>query len=522
MTKPPRTRQELHPSLRRFACGLIAVFTIGCGNSYHGISTRSTKALASPPTTGVAAKFEAAARRHPGKSGFAMLDGNREAFTDRVALADFAQKTLDVQYFIWSSDTIGLMLADRLVRAADRGVRVRFLLDDVNFKKRDSATANFAAHPNIQVRIFNPHRYRSVRLPEFLMNFGKLNKRMHNKVMVMDNSVAIIGGRNIADEYFGLGESFNNRDLDITAAGPIVREISVTFDEFWNSRAAVPIEAFVKELPDMDDFRQQVAVIRAGIRPDRYPFPLEQDIGRLRRHIDKVSERMIWAKGEVLFDRYDSMRSDNPNGKMIRDIASTIADAEDHVHMEAAYFVLRDRSIDFTRQLCDRGVEVRVLTNALAGNDVVAAQAGHTRRRPEVIRAGVEVYELRPDAPALLSQVAPHARGSRSALHTKAFVVDGEKSFIGSFNIDPRSADINSEIGLLVHSRPFAKQVGAFLDEGVHPDNAYRVTLDERGRTIWSTQVDGQTKTWTRDPETTFGRRFMNGLLGLLPIEDQL
>jgi len=500
----------------------VALLAASCGVSFHDAPRTPSHALKHAPTRGVAGQLEAAAARHPGKSGFAVLGGNREAFTDRVALADFAQETLDVQYYIWSADTAGLLLADHLVRAAERGVRVRFLLDDVNFKKRDSATAAIAAHPNIEVRIFNPHRYRNNRTTEFVMNFGKLNKRMHNKIMVMDNAAAIVGGRNIADEYFGLGESFNNRDLDIAAVGPVVRDLSATFDQFWNSESAVPIEAFVRDQPTMDDFRRQVATMRSNIRPERYPFPVDQDVSELKGRIGEIMDELVWAEGEVLYDTYDSTQGRDPEGKMNRRLHAEVAAARSRVDIEAAYFVLRDPGIATIRELTERGVTVRVLTNALAGNDVVAAQAGHTRRRPQVIRAGAEVHELRPDAPAMLSQVAPQARDSRAALHTKTLVIDDETSFVGSFNLDPRSADINSEIGLLVHSEEFAKQVRAFLDEGVRPENAYRVTLDEQGRTLWTTEIDGETRTCSVDPETTFGRRTMNRLLTLLPIEDQL
>ncbi len=521
MNAPAFLKSWTGPGLAALAV-LAVLLLAGCAvPSFDGPKPPS-QALVKPPSRGVAGQFEDAAARHPGKSGFAVLGDNRRAFVNRIALADFAQETLDVQYYIWSADTAGLLLADHLIRAADRGVRVRFLLDDVNFKKRDSATASIAAHPNIEVRIFNPHRYRSNRTSEFLLNFGKLNKRMHNKIMVMDNACAIVGGRNIADEYFGLGESFNNRDLDIAAVGPVVRDLSDTFDEFWNSESAVPIDAFVRDKPDMDDFRRQVATLRANIRPERCPFPVNQDVAELRGRIDDIMDEVVWARGEVLFDTYEAMQGRDPEGKMNRRLHAAVAAAEREVHIEAAYFILRDPAIETIRQLSARGVDVRVLTNALAGNDVVAAQAGHTRRRPQVIRAGAEVFELRPDAPAMLSQVAPQARDSRAALHTKTLVIDGETSFVGSFNLDPRSADINSELGLLVHSEAFARQVSEFLDEGVRPENAYRVTLDDKGRTLWTTEVDGETKTWTVDPETTLGRRTMNRIMTLLPIENQL
>lgn len=515
MASSPIFRRGLPPAL-------VCLFVAACGTQLRDVDRTPSRSLEKVPTSGIAGRVESAARSHPGKSGFAVLEGNREAFADRIALADFAQKTLDVQYYIWSADTAGLMLADHLIQAADRGVRVRFLVDDVNFKNRDSSAANLAAHPNIEVRIFNPHHTRSLRVFEFLGDFGRLNRRMHNKVMVMDNACAIIGGRNIADQYFGLNEDFNNRDLDIAAVGPIVRDISKTFDEFWNSPASVPIEAFVKEDADMDDFRAQLATMRSNIHPERIPVPIHQDVATLRRNVDQVVNRMVWAEGEVVYDPYETWSGENPEGKMSHRLLSEVASARKDVRIEEAYFVVRDRGIETIRSLTNRGVKVRVLTNALAGNDVVAAQAGHAKRLPQVIGAGAEVYELRPDAEAIHSQVAPHARNSRAALHTKAFVIDGRTSFVGSFNLDPRSADINSEIGLLVRSEALAAQVGAFLDEGVRPENAYHVTLDDRGRPIWTTTVNGETKTWTHDPETTFTRRMMNQILTWLPIENQL
>ncbi len=504
------------------AIGIAVAMTAACAPGFRDVPRTPSRALATPSSGGVAGRIGAAARQHPGRSGFAVLDGNREAFVDRIALADFARETLDVQYYIWSADTAGLLLADHLVKAADRGVRVRCLIDDVNFKKRDSSTASLAAHPNIEVRIFNPHRHRSQRTLEFLTRFGTLNRRMHNKVMVMDNACAIIGGRNIADQYFGMNEDYNNRDLDIAAAGPIVRQVSATFDEFWNSESSIPIEAFVRKTPDMDDFRRQLATTRSRIQPEHCPFPVQQDVADLRRRIDEIMGRMVWARGEVLHDTYASMRGEDPDGTMNRRLHAEIAAAKRDVRVEAAYFVPREPAIETLGELGRRGVKVRVLTNALVGNDVVAAQAGYSKRRSEVIRAGVELRELRPDAPAMLSQVSPQARNSRAALHTKAFVVDGETSFVGSFNLDPRSADINSEFGILVRSPAFAKQVEAFLDQGARPENSYHVTLDERGRTVWQTEVDGATRIWSRDPETTWSRRLTNRVLMLLPLEDQL
>jgi putative cardiolipin synthase len=479
-------------------------------------------ALKSPPTSGVAGSFERAARHHPGKSGFAVIPNNREAFTDRVSLARFAQKTLDVQYYEWHADTVGRMLGDEIIQAAERGVRVRFLLDAISFKKRDSAAAALSAHPNIEVRIFNPAQHRSARSVEFLANFGRLNKRMHNKSMIMDNACAIIGGRNIGDEYFGLGDTYNRRDLDIVALGPIVRDISKVFDEFWNSRASLPIEALVKKEYNIDDFRNEVAVMRQEMEPERYPFPLESDLKSLRARIDGMTGDVVWAHGRVLHDSIESMKTEGQGETVVDALAAVVRGARKEVLIESAYFVVRQQGIDLTRALTSRGVKVRVLTNSLASNNVLAAQSGHSKHRGELLDAGMELYELRPDATSVRWQVAPQGQNCITTLHSKVLVIDEQRAFVGSFNLDPRSAEINSEIGLLVDSPVFARQVKAILDNGIKPENAYHVTKDEGGNLLWDTIVDGQPRTWSKDPETSGFKRFKAGSIELLPIQGQL
>lgn len=506
-----------------FLAGLsVALLTSGCTSLPTDYPKTVTTAFEAPETTGVGGLFERAAARHPGKSGFVLLAGNREAFTDRIALADFAEKTLDVQYFIWSPDTVGRMIGDRIIQAAERGVRVRFLLDDINFEKRDSAAAALSAHPNIEVRIFNPNRNRTFRGLGFLADFGRLNKRMHNKIMAMDNACVIVGGRNIADSYFGLSEKYNNRDLDIAAMGPIVQEISKTFDEFWNSDASVPIEALVKRKHTLEDFRAQVEIARKEIRAERYPYPLEVDRRKLRAELDDIENRAVWAPAEVFYDSFRSMAEPGEGETVADRLGTAFMKAEKELLIESAYFVVKDPGIEFTRQTTDRGVKLRVLTNSLASNNVLAAQTGHSKNRKKLVDAGMDLYEMRPDAAVVLEQVASQGKNATTTLHTKALVIDEKKAFVGSFNLDPRSADINSEIGIMIESPVFARQLKAFLDEGVREENAYRVTAGKSGGLIWETTVDGEPRSWNRDPETSWFKRFMAGAIELLPIQDQL
>ena len=460
--------------------------------------------------------------QHSGKSGFAVIEGNRQAFTDRIALADNAQKTLDVQYYIWSPDTIGRILGDHVVRAAQRGVRVRFLIDDLNVTTPDSAMLALAKHPNIDVRLFNPRVWRSMRKADLMVHLRRLNHRMHNKAMIMDNACAVIGGRNIADEYFGLHESRNMRDLDIVAVGPIVKKVSSVFDEFWNSPAAIPVQNMVRDPKGVADFQKQADALRDSIQPGQYPYPLDLDLAEVKAHLSKFESRFIWADGEVLYDSYESLKSPRHGATVVSRLSELFAEAKKSLHIEAAYFVLREPGLQVGRDLEGRGVEMRVLTNSLASNNQPKAQSGHAKHRQKILESGAELFEFRPDSAAAHADVAPAAKDSVIGIHTKAFVIDGTQAFVGSYNLDPRSAEINSEIGLLVKSPAFAARVSRFLDEGIRPENAYRVTLDSRGRPQWQTHFDGKPRTWSQDPETTFGQRLMEKIYMLLPIQSQL
>ncbi|MFC4992629.1 phospholipase D family protein [Rubritalea tangerina] len=483
--------------------------------------TRSL-AFPQPEQTKVGGIFARKSEENNHLSGFAVIPTSREAFTNRVGLAEFAEKTIDVQYYIWNNDTVGNLLAERLIRAAERGVRVRFLVDDLNFQHRDSLAAGLSAHPNIEVRIFNPAMHRSIRALEMAASFSRLNKRMHNKIMIMDNACAIIGGRNIADDYFGLHPKANKRDLDIAAAGPIVKEISNTFDEFWNSIGAVPIEALAPPTDAKAQLADSIAKVRHKLSSSNYPYPLDSDIATLRSNIEKISNSMVWAHGEVLYDNINSMlHADNAvtvNSRLLEVVNAT----EKELLIESAYFILRDKGLKVAQALRAIGVNIRVLTNSLASNDVVAAQSGYAHKADNLLKAGVTIYELRPDAACVNADTSPLGKHASTSLHTKTLVIDRTFAFVGSYNLDPRSADINSEIGILVESPAFAQAIATFLDQGVQPENAYKLSLDRWNRILWKTTVDGQEKTWTHSPNTNFWQRLQAETLGLLPIEDQL
>lgn len=499
---------------------LMGLLLNGCATLPDGYPRSDSEAFQDYRDTRVGQFFEEAVVQHPGKSGFAIIRRGRPAFTARIALTELAEKSLDVQYYIWEADATGRILADRLVRAADRGVRVRVLVDDINLAGRDSMVASLDAHPNIEIRVFNPFAHRDRRVLDFIIDLGRINHRMHNKLMVMDNTVAIVGGRNIGNHYFGVATDANFRDLDIAAVGPVVRDTSKVFDHFWNGDWAVPIAALVKRPYDEADMKAAIRTMRDRMAADNYPYPLNQEVAELTSELAKIRDRFIWAPGLVVWDDPATIKEGIREGSIAQALYNKMATLQSELLIESAYFVTRDKAVEVVKDLTERGVRIRVLTNSLASNDVIAAHAGHAKRREDLIANGLELYELRPDAGAVKQRVL--SGESKAALHTKAIVFDRESIFIGSFNLDPRSASINTEAGLYVESPELAEQVAAYMDEGVLPQNSYRVLLDEDGELAWVTEIDGQEVRYDNEPETSFGQRFMSGFIMMLPVEDQL
>ena len=430
-------------------------------------------------STSIGKDLAGLAAQHPGESGVAIIRQGRMAFTARVALADLAEKTLDVQYFLWESDATGRILGDRLMRAADRGVRVRILIDDVNLKDRDAGIAALDAHPNVEIRLFNPFAHRGSHLLGFLTDFDRVNHRMHNKLMVMDNALAIVGGRNMSNPYFEVDPRANFRDLDIAAAGPVVRDLSRVFDRFWNGDWSVPIAALVDRPYGEADSRAHVQRTREEIAKGGYPHPLDEDVAALKSELSTLVRGFIWAPAHAVYDDPASM-SDQSRRVMYTLLFQRFERLQTELLIESAYFIPLDRGVAKLKELVDRGVRVRVLTNSLASNDVIAAFAGYSKRRTALVRSGVELHELRPEPGPVRKRL--FGGGSKAGLHTKAIVFDRKDVFIGSFNLDARSSAINTEAGLYVESPALAAQVIEFMNEGVDPDVSFRLELDKEGK----------------------------------------
>ena len=480
-----------------------------------------SNAFAHPETTSVGALFQKTADKHPGLSGFSLLREGATAFMARLAMADLAEKTLDGQYYIWDGDTSGFILADRLLRAADRGVRVRLLIDD-NYMTgaRDFNIASFDAHPGIEIRFFNPVSNRRWRIMSFLAEFSRVNHRMHNKLVVMDNAVGIVGGRNIADVYFGVRADHNYRDLDVVTAGPIVTELSGSFDLFWNSDWAIPVGAVVSERAteqDLQSFRER---LEEKLAAGGYPYPIDERIADLRARLAQIRDGFIWAPGRVYVEHPSKVNA-NADNVIAAALGQRVSEVERELLIESPYFVLGDQTIEKVRQLKARGVKVRALTNSAASNDVLAAHAGYVNTRKPLLQAGLELYELRPDT-NMKREWSLLAGKSRAALHAKSLVFDRRSVFIGSFNLDPRSTALNTEIGVMIDSPEIAGQVGELMDEGVSSGSAFHVTLDENDDLVWTTENNQAKVEYDKDPETSVWYRFLVDVVGILPIEDQL
>lgn len=499
---------------------LSLLLLAGCASIPKDYTRTSSTATQDYQSTSVGKLFERSAARHPGKSGFDIVRYGNQAFTARIALTELAEKSLDVQVYIWEADETGRILAERFIKAADRGVKVRLLVDDINLAGRDAVVASMDAHPNIEIRIFNPFANRKFRALDFISDLNRVNHRMHNKTMLMDNAVAIIGGRNIGNHHFGVATDANFRDLDIAAAGPVVREISNVFDHFWNGNWSVPIAALVDRDFTHSDLLAARENLRRQIDSGNYPYPLDEDVSELRSRLLSIRDEFIWAPGKIVWNDPADIKAGEKHGNMIKALHRKLHSTHQELLIESAYFVPRNKGIAQLKSVHERGAYIRVLTNSMASNDVLAAHAGYAKYRQQLLESGVQLYEIRPDAG--LTSKNPDGNTATAALHTKALVFDRESIFIGSFNLAPRSANINTEAGLYVESPALAKRVIAYMDEGVKPENSYRVALDEEGELVWITLTDGEEVRYKKDPETGAWKRFMAGFIQILPFEKQL
>ena len=443
--------------------------------------------------------------KHGDSSGFYPLLEGMDALGVRLGLAERAEKSLDLQYFLMKDDTAGAVMAKALLKAADRGVRVRFLLDDVFTTAPDRVLMFLNQHPRIQIRMFNPVSRSGSSSLNFLGDFKRANRRMHNKSFTADNSISVIGGRNIADEYFQLKDDSLFVDLDIVAAGPVVTEISDSFDEFWNHSYAVPLEQFVpnKNNEQLQDFRIEVNEELSNSYDTVYRQAFQS---QLLQDLFSGRQQLVPAEARVLSDTPEKLTNDISTEQMrlAAELRQAIHMADEEIMFITPYYVPGNRGVEFARGLVNHGARVVVLTNSLASNNHVAVHSGYARYRRDVIDAGVELYEVRANA-------GPPKPGETEAsqnltLHTKIILLDREQMFIGSLNIDPRSIQINSEMGLLIESEDMVGKIAEAIDKAI-AEIAYRVDINENGKLEWRAIVDDKEVVETKEPLTSWWLR---------------
>jgi putative cardiolipin synthase len=454
-----------------------------------------------------------------GESAHWLLDRNQLALTARLAMIDEAAVTLDIQYFIWQSDATGHLVAERVLAAADRGVRVRVLMDDFGVAGKGADVLKLDAHPGIAVRVFNPWKLRGSRFgtaTEFLTRTYTLNRRMHNKTLIADGRFAILGGRNIGDRYFGIYEGFVQNDLDILMAGPMATAVSGTFDDFWNSEHSFPIASFARD----DRPRQPLEVTREEMHATvtaqaeaLRPFTLEPT--DWSAYLEQLVDTFAPAKSELLWESPDILNETRP--RVYAGYKELVASARSEVLISSPYLIPDEEFMEILRGLQARGVRVVIVTNSLETNNHVVAHTGYRRLRRDVLAAGVELYELRADAEAVSYYVTPPAMTGGLGLHTKAIVIDRQRAFVGSPNIDPRSMVLNTEIGVVGDGTELAARVAALIDRDIAPQNSWRVTMDEEGWLTWSNAE----RVVQRQPAKGFVQRAMEFLLNLLPLKNQ-
>ncbi|RZT42177.1 phospholipase D family protein [Cupriavidus agavae] len=468
--------------------------------------------------------------QHPGESVFYPLLAGTDAFAMRIALARTAQRSLDVQYYIFEADSTGLTLLAEIMAAADLGVRVRVLLDDIHLAGQDKPLSAVDAHPNIEVRVFNPFASRKMRLFEYVTDFRRIDRRMHNKSMTADNQLTIVGGRNVGDAYYGAADT-DFTDLDLLAGGPVVPRVSAVFDDYWNSAAAYPHSALARPL-EGDDAATQQQTLRTyldehavAMRATPYgKSVLETGIVQLLAQ-DRLPD--YWGQATVIADRAAKVLAppDDDSTHAIPQLVTFLESARHDLTLISPYFVPPDSAMAWLIGMQKRGVQVRILTNSYGATDVSAVHAGYSHRRRALLEAGVILYELKPTAYAELArQKRRHGPGgsSRASLHAKTYMVDQHQLFIGSLNLDPRSARLNTEMGIVVDSKELCAMLSQGVDESLL-DAAYQVVLSEDGKSLqWVTREGGVLRTYDSEPDMNAWDKFKQGVLRLLPVEEEL
>lgn len=484
----------------------------------RSVSSALTAAEASRTRLGeaLAEKVE----QHGQTSGIHVLDNPRDAFAARVLLARAADRTIDVQYYIWQNDVTGTLLLQALSEAAERGVRVRILLDDNGTSGLDDKLITLNASPNIEVRLFNPFAQRKLKWLGYLTNFGRANRRMHNKSFTADSAASIIGGRNVGDDYFGATNGALKEDLDLLMVGPVVGEVAGDFDKYWASESAYPIELLLPAAKPAASEPTSFARLAANDESAaEYLHAVRSS--PLARDLINGELALEWAPAKLISDSPAKGvgRTYAPE-RLVDALDQVLGDPQRSLMLVSPYFVPTRAGVDAFVNLAQRGVAVSILTNSLEATDVLPVHAGYAKYRKPLLEAGIRLYELRqlPGGGDRNKSAGPFGSSS-SSLHAKTFSIDRQRVFVGSFNFDPRSMHLNTELGVVVESPQLADRFENEFDIRA-PEMAYQLELDASGNLNWlEARADGEEKSYQADPGITLLERVVLGVLSVLPIE---
>lgn len=452
-------------------------------------------------------------------SAVLLQDTGWDALSQRLALIETAEQSIDIQYYIWNSDASGHYLASRLLAAADRGVKVRVMLDDINLNEREDLLVALDSHPQIEIRIFNPIPTRRgvAKWLNVLGDFSRLNRRMHNKSFTVDGAFSVVGGRNIGDEYFDLSDEINFRDRDVLVMGAVVGDIQMSFGRYWDSRWSYPVDLLggkaSSDLPVLDEI--------SAPRYTNYPA-LPEDSKTANLLLKTLMSEMTWVSARFVSDRPVPIDADNTSepkatAKVLAELAR---ESDQEILLESAYLIFDDNQLEEWQSLNREGVQIKALTNSMASNDLTTNHSGYAGRRDEMLDHGIELFELKPETKLCEVSTGDASKCAPTlayGLHAKSAVFDRQIASIGSFNFNLRSTYLNTESVLIIENQTVAQSLADDIELAMSEDNSWRLSLYE-GKTRWYSGDNS----WESEPETGKWERFKSRFLQLLPIEKYL
>lgn len=499
---------------------LLAIYLAGCATVPLDIPKQYSEAIPDTSATTLGSIAEKWVGEHDGQSGFYPLVKGLDALGVRLAMIDLAEVSIDAQYFLMKPDETGRLFADKLLEAADRGVRVRLLLDDIFTTVHDDIFLVVNQHPNIQIRLFNPVSRKGLYALNYLANFKLANRRMHNKSFTVDNAFTVVGGRNIADEYFEILDDKEFRDFDMLAMGPVAPRVSSIFDRFWNHELAVPMEAF-------DTGGDSINLDKARAEVDQRAVEASESIyGRalsspLMLKIREGQVELFFGPSAVITDDPDKLLNEiaPQHQPLVTTLLNLVDNAQKEVFIATPYFIPGKDGVDYWRRIVAKGVRVTILTNSLASNNHTSVHSAYARYRRDIIEAGVELYETRVDEGKHPTYAGDKTYDSMT-LHVKGMAIDQRYTVSGSLNLDPRSIEINTEFGLFVDNAEMTTELVERLS-GNLSSTAYRVTLNDKDQLRWTSNINGLEVVENHEPQASWWLRFKAFMLRVLP-ESQL